>query len=310
MISGPPILSHKFHDCGSGKMMRYALLEPPQARGTVLIAPGRREFIEKKHAELGTELLQRGFRLVFFEWRGQGLSDRFLGGIKRQRDYAQDFKIYLDDLSSFYGQVVQPFQTGPLILFGHSMGSHILLRWLVERKPLGIAGAVLTAPMLALASLPVHAVARSLSWTSVRLGHGTDYAPAQHDYGPQDRTFHHNPLTHDETRFALMERYFAAYPDMTVGGVTWAWLDAALKSMHDMQHRHYFERFTLPLLAITGGADRVTPPPELERILKRIPKAQSKVIPHALHDIMNEADSYRGHAWRHIDAFLAQVMPE
>ncbi len=288
--------------------MRYALFEPPNPRGTILIAPGRREFIEKKYAELGEGLLQRNFRLVFFEWRGQGLSDRFLTGAKRQRDHAIDFNNHLADLGSLYGKIVQPFQTGPLFLFGHSMGSHLLLRWVTERQPMDIAGVILTAPMLALASLPVHAVARSMTWTAARLGHGADYAPAQHDYAIQDYTFANNPLTHDPDRFAIMEKYFAAYPEMTVGGVTWGWLDAALKSMSYVQHRYYFERMSLPVLTITGGADRVTPPHELDRTLKRIRKAENHIIPGALHDIMNEADNYRAQAWRYIDGFLAKVM--
>lgn len=303
-----PLLSHKFHDCGGGKQMRYALLEPQNPRGTILIAPGRREFIEKKHAELGDAFLQRGFRIVFFEWRGQGLSDRFLSGLKRQRDYITDFSIYLDDLSSLYAKIVQPFQTGPLFLCGHSMGSHLLLRWIVERQPRNTAGAILTAPMLALASSPAHTIARGMTWMSMHLGHGSDYAPGQHDYAVQDRTFANNPLTQDEERFALMEKYFAAYPDMTVGGVSWAWLDAALKSMHLMQHRAYFERMNVPVLTISGSKDRVTPPHELSRTLKRIRGAQNQIVPFALHDIMNELDIYRLQAWQHIDKFLERVM--
>jgi lysophospholipase len=304
MPNTPPLLNYKFHDCGGGKQMRYALLEPQNPRGTILIAPGRREFIEKKHAELGEEFLQRRFRLVFFEWRGQGLSDRFLTGNKKQRDHVTDFSIYLDDLSSLYAKIVQPFQTGPLILYGHSMGGHLVLRWLVERQPQEVAGVILTAPMLALASLPAHTIARSMTWTSVRLGHGADYAPAQHDYNLDDRTFANNPLSHDAERFALMEKYFTAYPDMTVGGVTWGWLDAALKSMHYMQHRSYFERLNVPVLSVTGSADRVTPANELDRILKRVNKGQHRLIPGAYHDVMNEIDTYRMEAWRHIDTFL------
>jgi lysophospholipase len=303
------LINHKFHDCGGGKQMRYALFEAPNPRGTILIAPGRREFIEKKYAELADGFLQRNFRLVFFEWRGQGLSDRFLSGTKRQRDHATDFNIHLDDLSSFYAKVVQPYQTGPLILSGHSMGSHLLLRWLVERQPRDIAGAILTAPMLALASVPAQTIARGMTWTSMRLGHGMDYAPAQHDYNVEDRTFAKNPLTHDPERFAIMEKYFGAHPELTVGGVTWGWLDASLKSMHDMHHRAYFERLSVPVLAITGGADQVTPPSELDHLIKRMPKGQHQIVPKAFHDIMNESDMYRLQAWKHIDMFLECIMP-
>ncbi len=298
MLDHPALSTSKFHHLGDGKRMRYALSEPEKVRCTILIAPGRREFIEKKYAEMGREFLQRGFRIIMFEWRGQGLSDRFLSGAKRQHDHVPDFGIHLDDLSSFYEKIVRAYRSGPLLVAGHSMGSHLLLRWLVERQKTGIDAVLLTAPMLALSSLPVHVTARAMSWTALRLGHGADYAPGQHDYNARDRAFDNNPLTHDPERFALMEKYFAAYPDLAIGGVTWGWLDAALKSMHLMQQRRYFEQLALPILTITGGADHVTPPTELGRIIKRIPNATPVVIPNARHDILNELAIYRLEAWR------------
>ncbi|MFY9288876.1 MAG: alpha/beta hydrolase [Alphaproteobacteria bacterium] len=308
-MSSPALLPNsKFFDLGDAKRMRYALFEPEKAHATLLITPGRREFIEKKFAELGEEFLQRNFRLIIVEWRGQGLSDRLLTGARRQRDHAITFDTHIQDLHAFYEKVVRPCQTGPLFVSGHSMGGHLILRWLVEKQMCdAVKGVLLTAPMLALATLPAHTVARGMSWTAVKLGHGADYAPAQHDYGPPDYDFKTNPLTHDPDRFAIMEKYFKAHPDLTVSGVTWGWLDAALKSMHHIQQRRYFEHLDLPLLNIVGSADRVTPAEELSRVIKRMPRAQNIVIPHAYHDIMNETDLYRLEAWKHIDAFLAKL---
>jgi len=307
MSNRPELLAHKFHPLGDGGRIRYALFEPEKAHGTVLIAPGRREFIEKKYAELGPALLKRNCRLIFFEWRGQGLSDRFLTGKLHQRDHITDFGTHLNDLTSFYDKVIHPRQTGPLLVFGHSMGSHLLLRWLVECQ-IKAAAAIIIAPMLALAALPVHAAARAMSWTAVHLGHNTDYAPGQHDYNDRDRAFDKNPLSHDLERYTIIEKYFDAHPEMTVGGVTWGWLDAALKSMNRTYQRHYFERLTLPILALTGSGDHVTPPTELDRYLRRLPNAHNFIIPGARHDLMNEADIYQIEAWKHIDRFLDKVM--
>jgi lysophospholipase len=104
-----------------------------------------------------------------------------------------------------------------------------------------------------------------------------------------------------------MEQYFNAHPDLTVGGVTWGWLDAALISMHKLQQKNYFETLKLPLLTITGGADHVTPPNELSHVIKRIPGAKHVIIPDARHDIMNESDVYRDQAWQQIDGFLSAL---
>ena len=48
-----------------------------RCRGTVCVVQGRSEFIEKYY-EVITNLRQRGFAVLAFDWRGQGGSDRLL----------------------------------------------------------------------------------------------------------------------------------------------------------------------------------------------------------------------------------------
>ena len=298
-----------FFDLPDGAKLRFAICDPvgtPHA--TVLITPGRREFIEKKYAELGIDFLARGFRLIFVEWRGQGLSTRAFKGDQRQRDHASDFVHHIDDLNLFYDQIIVPNTVGKLIIHGHSMGGHLLIRWLTERPNTIVAGALLTSPMLALAGSFAHASANFLSWSSVKLGYGADYAPMQHDYNDDDRAFAGNPLTHDPDRFPIIERYFTAYPDLLVGGVTWDWMHAAMKSMYSTQRRFRLESIKVPILAIVGNEDRVTPPDEIIRFLRAIPQAETILIPGCRHDVMNEINACRDEAWRQIDGFLKKVI--
>lgn len=297
-----------FFDLADGKRLRYAITNPANApHNTILITPGRREFIEKKYAELAPELLARGFRLIFLEWRGQGFSSRSLSGAKRQRDHVVDFALHMDDLNRFYDAIVVPNLVGKLTVHGHSMGAHLLLRWLTERQDTLVAGVFLTAPMLALASPVAHASANFFSWGSIKLGYGEDYAPMQHDYGDEERAFAGNPLTHDPDRFSVIEKYFDAYPDLTVGGVTWDWMHAAIKSMYGAQRRFRLERITMPVLAIVGNEDRVTPPDEIIRFLKMIPNAETILIPGSRHDVLSEIPPCRNEAWRQIDGFLKKI---
>jgi len=314
-LPSPPLIEQFAHvragflNLRDGKRLRYAIFDPATPpHGTILVTPGRREYIEKKYSELGPEFLVRGFRLIFMEWRGQGLSSRWLDGSKRQRDHAPDFSQHIDDLNELYTAVIQPNLVGPLILNGHSMGGHFLLRWLTERSDLPIAGVIVTAPMLALAGSFAHASAHFLSWTSSKLGYGTDYAPLQHDYNDDDRAFAGNPLTHDPDRFTIIDRYFTAYPELAVGGVTWEWLHAAVKSMELTQRRSRLERIACPVLAMTGSEDIVTPAEETARSLKMIPKAETIIIPGARHDLMNEITPCRDEAWRQIDGFLKRII--
>ena len=62
-----------------GVTLRAARWRPTtrRDRGTVCILQGRAEFIEK-YFETITELRRRGFAVVAFDWRGQGLSGRAL----------------------------------------------------------------------------------------------------------------------------------------------------------------------------------------------------------------------------------------
>jgi lysophospholipase len=297
-----------FYSLGGGRRLRYAIFDPAgTAHATLLVTPGRREFIEKKFSELGPEFLARGFRIIIVEWRGQGMSSRSLEGARRQRDHITDFSLYIDDLNGFYENIVKINLVGPLVIHGHSMGGHLLVRWLTERPNLAVAGVFLTAPMLALAGSFAHASANFISWSSGKLGYGQDYAPMQHDYNEEDRAFAGNPLSHDPDRFAIIEKYFSAHPDMAVGGVTWDWLHAAIKSMFMAQRRHKLEYVAQPVLTIIGSEDRVTPPDESARYLKLMPKAETVIIPGSRHDIMNEIAPSRDEAWRQIDGFLQKL---
>ena len=126
-------LPHEFFALSDGGRLRYARFEPAShPRGTVLIVPGRREFIEKKYAELGQPLLNNGFHLVIVEMRGMGLSSRLLSDDMRQRDHVNDFAMHLNDLRAFFAAIVAPNLTAPLIVNGHSLGGHFMLRWLAE----------------------------------------------------------------------------------------------------------------------------------------------------------------------------------
>lgn len=299
-----------FHKLADGKRMRYAILWPKtKARGTILLGPGRREFIEKKYNEIGKELVDRGFRLIVPEWRGQGLSDRLLEGGQRQRDHAIDFAQHIDDLDHFYESIVQPNIWGPLLVCGHSMGSHLLLRWLMQKSPqIEVRAAIVTAPMLALAGHAVHISANFVSWGASKLGYDIEYAASQHDFNEQDRIFSGNPLTHDPVRFALMEKYFRLYPELTVGGVTWGWMHAAIQSMNFTQRQTNLGKLVLPILSITGGQDQVTPLSEIEHYIRMMPGAASMVVPGSRHDVMNELSEYRVVAWGYIDRFLEREL--
>lgn len=304
------LLPHSFFSLSDGGRLRYSQFAPSSPpRGTVLVLPGRREFIEKKYIEVGKPLLDRGYRILILEPRNHGLSSRLLTGEKKQRDHMRNFSMFVDDLRAFYAGVVKPNLTEPLIVHAHSLGAHVAMRWLSEDHP-PMAGAFFTAPMLALFGMAAQKAAYGLSWASVRLlNHETHYAPSQHDFNNEDLVFHNNPLTQDEPNFRIVQNYFAAHPDLVVGGTTWGWVLAALRSMDITHNWPYLARIDVPILSLVAEHDFVTPAAEIMPYLNQIPGIRTHTLAEARHDIMNETDAIRTEAWGKIDEFLKQVTP-
>ena len=53
-----------------------------KSTGTVLLQQGHNEFIEK-YLETIQEFIDRGYSVVCFDWRGQGMSERMIDDIHK-----------------------------------------------------------------------------------------------------------------------------------------------------------------------------------------------------------------------------------
>ena len=114
--------------------MRYGMCPAAQnTRGTVLVLPGWGEWIEK-YQECISEWNTRGYDVIIPEWRGQGLSTRFL--IDRKKTWLPSFDILVDDLERLFKKELadkNKVSTKNILLFCHSMGAHVGLRWYLQR---------------------------------------------------------------------------------------------------------------------------------------------------------------------------------
>lgn len=294
------------HWLDAGGLRLRAASWPGAGRGTVLLLNGRTEFIEK-YIEPVAELRARGFAVWTFDWRGQGLS-RFARTTPAQHE--THFTPYLDDLDLILDSLVLPALRGrPLVLIGHSMGGHLGAHALARRPDL-YAQAVLLAPMIGLLNRgrrppPFAGILTRLACLvpgqSSRFGPGT-----QRSFDPA-RPFETNRLTQCPDRYAADMALVAARPELAVGGVSWGWIGAALRSNRKLFCPATLARITMPVLVALAGADTVVDNRPARRFALALAHGQLLEIAGARHELLREHDGARNALWSAVDAFLAPV---
>lgn len=203
-------------------------------KGTVLLFPGRTEYIEKYGRAAG-ELLARGFSTVVIDWRGQGLADRLLED--RSVGHVDIFSDYQKDVAAVLKQLPDWGLPQPLFLIGHSMGGCIGLRALYENLP--VKAAVFSAPMWGIKMSPaLRPVAWTLSTAAKALGFGASLAPGTNGGNYTEvEPFEDNLLTTDPTMFDYMKTQTMTHPELGLGGPSLHWLNEALRETRALAKR-------------------------------------------------------------------------
>jgi lysophospholipase len=268
-------------------------------KGTVCVLQGRAEFIEKYFEVIG-ELLARGFAVVAFDWRGQGLSGR---QVKNPRKgHVRRFADYRHDLEAVEDQVLRQMPE-PHFALAHSMGGAIALGaahegWLPFRR------LVTTTPMIALCIIrrprPVSILAMVL-WA---LGFGKSFVPGGGETSISTLPFKGNRLTGDPVRYARNANAAHAIGAGAIGAPTVSWLHAAFRFMKRFTDPRYALKIRLPTLIVAAGQDPVCATPATERFAARLKAGHAIVLPGARHEILMERDVIREQFWAAFDAFI------
>ena len=282
-------------------ILRVARWHPEKrARGTVLLAQGRAEFIEK-YFETVSDLLARGFAVVTFDWRGQGLSGRAVDNARK--GHVDDFALFERDLEAVFAQAVQPFCPAPYFGLAHSTGATIMLQQ-ARRGASPFARLVLLAPLVDIRDLRFPQGARLLADFLNVLGLGGAFIPGGGAKSIMSRPFKGNRLTSDPRRYARNAAIVEAAPHVAIGDPTVGWVHAAFRQIDDFADPDYPVRTLPPLLIIAAGADRIVSTPAIERFGSRLKAGRVLVLEHARHEILQESDAIRGRFWAAFDAFV------
>lgn len=254
-----------------------------KARGTVLIFPGRTEFIEK-YDRCATALAQRGLASMAIDWRGQGMADRLLdnpliGHVAQFPDYQKD----VDAMVRAARKLDMP---RPFFLLAHSMGGAIGLRAAMEG--LSVQATAFSGPMWGIRIAPhLRPVAWTLSQLMPRVGQG-------HRLPPGTKIEHHvlvdgfkdNLLTCDPDQFDMMRRQLEAHPELALGGPSFIWLREAL-----METRHLASRPSpnLPCVTFLGTNERIVDVQAVKQRMAIWKRGELALVDKGEHEVLMES---------------------
>jgi len=289
--------------------LRGALWTPPEGtarRAICVLLNGHTEFLEK-YQEVAGELGVRGFEVVSMDWRGQGASERRSYG--NRAGHVRTFEEYDTDLNALMLQAVEPIQRElekplPVIVLGHSMGAHMLLRYVHEHPRRFVCGVAL-APMLEVKTGKYSPAMTQLVTTLFNLRKpSTRMVFGIEERDPLDLKFEDNAVTSDRVRFERNQAFLKAQPFLRIFGPTFGWLGAALRSMARVKRKRFAEEITTPLLIFGAGRDKVVNVETVREFAQNLPNVRYVEIEDAEHEILMEKDAIRARFWAEFDAFV------
>jgi lysophospholipase len=285
-----------------GMPLRVARWRPAtrQVRGTVCILQGRAEFIEK-YFEVVRDLRRRGFAVVAFDWRGQGLSGRQVRN--GRKGHVRSFTEYRLDLEAIRDKVLIPHMPKPHFALAHSMGAAIALNEAYEGR-LPFARLVASSPMVSICMIRQPKWVARLAFTLHALGFGKAFVPGGGETSITTKPFPGNRLTSDPVRYARNATAAYAVGEGAVGDPTVAWLHGAFRLMTRLADPRVPLGIRLPTLILAAGSDPVCGTPATERFAARLKAGHAIVLPGARHEIMMERDPIRDLFWAAFDAFV------
>lgn len=271
-------------------------------RGSLLFAGGRGDFIEK-YLEAYGYWHARGWNVAAFDWRGQGASRGHIKG-----GNLESFDVLIDDLDALAADW-RAARPGPHVAVAHSMGGHMLLRTLVEKKP-ALEAAVLVAPMIRVNSAPLSpALAPWITQLMCLAGFGGTPMIKTPRKLIDSRARRQHILTGSPERYADEAWWWDRQPSFNLGGPSWGWMRAAYRSSAAAFRPGLLSEVEVPVLLLGTERDRLVSPEAIREVARWLPNAELKMYPKAGHEILREADPVRLDALATIDDFLDRHAP-
>ena len=257
------------------------------AKGTVLLFPGRTEYVEK-YGRTAKDFAAQDYASVAIDWRGQGIADRLLDN--RAVGHVDMFEDYQLDVKAMLSHVKALGLPEPYHLLGHSMGGCIGLRSLYDGLP--VKSAVFSAPMWGIQmSAALRPIAWGLSTVSKPLGFSGLFAPGQQAETYVLRaTADDNTLTSDANSFDMLQKQLQMHPDLALGGLSLHWLNESLREMRTLSQRPAPD---VPCLTFLGSEEAIVDPTRVHQRMDDWPRGELIVLEDGRHEVLMEIPAIR-----------------
>ena len=259
-----------------------------EAQGTVMLFPGRTEYIEK-YGDSASEFVKRGFAMLAVDWRGQGLADRLLGDPRV--GHVNDFTDYQLDVCATLDLAQKLDLPRPWHVVGHSMGGAIGLRAVLQTE--SFAACAFTGPMWGIFFSPVmKPLSRLTAYWGPRIGLGEKTPPTTSlESYVCAQPFDGNVLTRDPEMYEMMQDQLAAYPALGLGAPSTIWLREALDECAWLMDQPAPD---IPCLTFLGSHEQIVDRKAIRQRMADWPRGTLVEIPDGEHEVLMEAPDVRG----------------
>ncbi|MEP3332305.1 alpha/beta hydrolase [Sedimentitalea sp.] len=271
-----------------GVRLRVSVLKADSARkGSVLMFPGRTEFIEtfgRTVADFGSQ----GYSSLVIDWRGHGLSDRV--AIDPKLGHVARFSDYQKDVAAMITAAQQLDLPKPWYLLGNSMGACIGLRALTDG--LSVAACAFCAPLwdIKLSSFQRMA-AWPMTWAAQLVGRDQNYAPGHSgDSYILGVSFQDNRRTNDAGMYQYMVYQAQCAPELHTGGPSMGWLGQVLRETRNLAK---LPSPDIPCITFCPDEDDLISVSAVQNRMARWPNGRLELIPDSKHNLLLEMPEVR-----------------
>lgn len=287
IAGGPPGGAAWWVETADEIRIRVGVWPSDGARGTVLLFPGRTEYIEK-YGDSARHLAARGFATLAVDWRGQGLADRLVDDARI--GHVLKFTDYQKDVAAMLRAARELDLPRPFYLLAHSMGGCIGLRAVMEGMP--VQAVAFTGPMWGInLGRFLKPMALALCYGGPVMGRGLSLPPQTRPEAYVEwQPFEGNNLTNDPQMYQMMQDQLAAVPALSLGGPSLHWMREALSETRHLAGRPSPD---LPCVTYLGTDETIVDVPRIHDRMAKWPRGRLELIEGARHEVLMEGPELR-----------------